>query len=232
MIEFRLPSLGADMDEGKLIEWKVKPGDRVKRGDLVAVVETPKAAVDVEIWQDGVVHELVTAPGTKIPVGTVMARLLAPGEAAPQSLPCVLVAPAGTPLLYGNRLDGEDYHDETLPYAEAGLVALMYELHGGVSNPETAGDPEIRAGYLQFRAAAAGCRRFDLRRPELAVGEPAGLHGADDGGRRVAAWCARQLAEAVGLNAESHAADGLSGGEAGQCERAERQRSEFTAGHW
>ena len=34
MIEFRMPSLGADMDEGKLLEWKVKPGDKVKRGDV------------------------------------------------------------------------------------------------------------------------------------------------------------------------------------------------------
>jgi len=81
MIEFKLPSLGADMDEGKLLEWKVKPGDKVKRGDIFAVVETPKAAVDVEIWQDGVVQELITKPGETIPVGTVMARLAAAGEA-------------------------------------------------------------------------------------------------------------------------------------------------------
>jgi pyruvate dehydrogenase E2 component (dihydrolipoamide acetyltransferase) len=99
MIEFKLPSLGADMEEGKLIQWKVKPGDRVKRGDLVAVVETPKAAVDVEIWQDGVVHELLTQPGAKIPVGTVMARLLAPGEAAPPpgAVPAVAVPAAAVP---------------------------------------------------------------------------------------------------------------------------------------
>ena len=107
MIEFKLPSLGADMDEGKLLEWKVKPGDRVKRGDMVAVVETPKAAVDVEIWQDGVVHELITQLGATIPVGTVMARLLAPGETAPPPgaapaaaappAPAVAVAP-GAPI--------------------------------------------------------------------------------------------------------------------------------------
>jgi len=103
MIEFKLPSLGADMDEGKLIEWKVKPGDRVKRGDLVAVVETPKAAVDVEIWQDGLVHELVTKPGEKIPVGTVMARLLAPGESAPPRLAAPAAAAAAAP---GLRLAG------------------------------------------------------------------------------------------------------------------------------
>jgi len=98
MIEFKLPSLGADMDEGKLLEWKVKPGDPVKRGDLVAVVETPKAAVDVEIWQDGVVQELITKPGETIPVGTVMARLAAAGE-APAAVPAAApaAAPAPTP---------------------------------------------------------------------------------------------------------------------------------------
>jgi len=101
MIEFKLPSLGADMDEGKLIAWKVKPGDQVKRGDIFAVVETPKAAVDVEIWQDGVVHELITQPGETIPVGTVMARLAAAGEApaaAPAPRPAPAVAPAAAPV--------------------------------------------------------------------------------------------------------------------------------------
>lgn len=80
MIEFKLPSMGADMDEGKLLEWKVKPGDKVKRGQVIAVVDTAKAAVEVEIWEDGVVSELITQPGETIPVGTVMARL--DGEAA------------------------------------------------------------------------------------------------------------------------------------------------------
>ena len=75
MIEFKLPSLGADMDEGKLLEWKVKPGDAVKRGQVIAVVDTSKAAVEVEIWQEGVVSELVTQPGETVPVGTVMARV-------------------------------------------------------------------------------------------------------------------------------------------------------------
>jgi len=82
VIEFKLPSLGSDMEEGKLLEWKVKPGDQVKRGDVVAIVDTTKAAVDVEIWEEGTVHELIVEPGATIPVGTVLARLLAPGETA------------------------------------------------------------------------------------------------------------------------------------------------------
>lgn len=80
MIDFTLPALGADMTEGKLLEWKVKPGDAVRRGQVVAVVDTSKAAVDVEIWQDGTVAQLLVRPGETVPVGTPMARLLAPGE--------------------------------------------------------------------------------------------------------------------------------------------------------
>ena len=59
MIEFRLPSLGAEMDEGTLLEWKVKPGDRVRKGDVVAVVDTSKSAIDVEIWEKAPIWELV-----------------------------------------------------------------------------------------------------------------------------------------------------------------------------
>lgn len=82
MIEFKLPSLGADMDEGKLLEWKVKPGDAVKKGRVVAIVDTSKAAVDVEIWQEGTVFELLIEPGETVPVGTVLATLLEEGETA------------------------------------------------------------------------------------------------------------------------------------------------------
>lgn len=81
MSEFKLPSLGADMDEGTLLQWQVRPGDAVKRGQVVAVVDTSKAAVDVEIWQDGVIEQLLVQPGQKVPVGTVLALLRGPGEA-------------------------------------------------------------------------------------------------------------------------------------------------------
>lgn len=82
MIEFKLPSLGADMDQGQLIEWKVKPGDTVSKGSIVAVVDTSKSAIDVESWHAGTVQALLTQPGETIPVGAVMALLLEPGESA------------------------------------------------------------------------------------------------------------------------------------------------------
>lgn len=80
MIEFKLPSLGADMDVGTLLEWQVRPGEAVKRGQVVAVVDTAKAAVEVECWQEGEVFELLLAPGAKVPVGTPLLTLLTAGE--------------------------------------------------------------------------------------------------------------------------------------------------------
>jgi len=83
MGDFRMPSLGADMDAGTLVEWHIKPGDPVKRGDVVALVETDKGIVEVEIWESGTIDALVVAPGTKVPVGTVLATTRADGAPVP-----------------------------------------------------------------------------------------------------------------------------------------------------
>ena len=82
MGEFRMPSLGADMAAGTLVEWRVHPGDSVRRGDIVALVDTDKAAIEVEVWEGGVVEEILVPEGAKVPVGTVLARLLPPDETA------------------------------------------------------------------------------------------------------------------------------------------------------
>lgn len=73
--EFRMPSLGADMQSGTVVAWLVKPGDRVKHGDVVAEVETEKGVFEVEIGNDGIIDQISVAKGAKVPVGTVLARL-------------------------------------------------------------------------------------------------------------------------------------------------------------
>lgn len=73
MGHFRMPSLGADMEEGTLVEWKVAEGDRVHRGDIVAAVDTDKATIEVEVFEDGVVAELLAEPGDVLPVGAPLA---------------------------------------------------------------------------------------------------------------------------------------------------------------
>lgn len=80
MREFALPSLGADMDDATLVEWYVQPGQAVRRGELICVVETQKGAIDVEVWTDGTLAVQVARPGQKIPVGQTIALIAEPGD--------------------------------------------------------------------------------------------------------------------------------------------------------
>src|SRR5579885_1268700 len=80
MSEFRMPSLGADMTTGTLVQWNVKPGDAVKRGDIIAIVGTEKADIEVEVYESGTVEALMANPGDKLPVGTPIARIRVEGE--------------------------------------------------------------------------------------------------------------------------------------------------------
>ena len=75
MGEFCMPSLGADMETGKLVEWLVAPGQRVKRGDIVALVETQKGLFEIEVFEDGIMGEPLVAAGQTVPVGAVLARI-------------------------------------------------------------------------------------------------------------------------------------------------------------
>ncbi|UWZ59669.1 2-oxo acid dehydrogenase subunit E2 [Dactylosporangium aurantiacum] len=95
-----MPSLGADMTDGTLLEWLVHPGDPVHHGDIVAVVDTDKAAIDVECFTDGVVQDLVVEPGHRVPVGTVLATIAdaaPPPTAPPDTAPPDTAPPAGAP---------------------------------------------------------------------------------------------------------------------------------------
>ncbi|MBM4055145.1 MAG: 2-oxo acid dehydrogenase subunit E2 [Planctomycetes bacterium] len=73
MAEFCMPSLGADMKAATLIEWKVKPGDFIKRGDIIAVVEADKGIIEIEVFEEGVVDKIIVPEGKNVPVGTVLA---------------------------------------------------------------------------------------------------------------------------------------------------------------
>jgi pyruvate dehydrogenase E2 component (dihydrolipoamide acetyltransferase) len=96
MIDFRMPLLGADMEAGTLIEWLKRPGDAVRRGDIIAVVDTQKGAIEIEVYDDGVIDRIIVQPGDKVPVGTVLAVLRAPNEPAAPAVPTSAAAPAAT----------------------------------------------------------------------------------------------------------------------------------------
>ncbi|RSK34220.1 2-oxo acid dehydrogenase subunit E2, partial [Rhodovulum iodosum] len=91
---FAMPSLGADMEAGTLVEWLVAPGDTVKRGDIVAVVETQKGAIEIECFEEGVVERLEAEIGAELPVGAPLAVIRGAGEApAAEPAPAAPAAP-------------------------------------------------------------------------------------------------------------------------------------------
>jgi pyruvate dehydrogenase E2 component (dihydrolipoamide acetyltransferase) len=82
-----MPSLGADMEAGTVIQWFVKPGDVVKRGDIIAMVDTEKAAIEIEIFEAGIIESIVVQVGEKVPVGAVLALIRTDGEVARPTAP-------------------------------------------------------------------------------------------------------------------------------------------------
>jgi pyruvate dehydrogenase E2 component (dihydrolipoamide acetyltransferase) len=89
MQEFRMPSLGADMAAGRLLQWLKAPGDPLKRGDIIAEVDTDKGVIEIEVFTEGTLTKLLVQEGERVPVGTVLALIAGPGsgEAAEAAVP-------------------------------------------------------------------------------------------------------------------------------------------------
>lgn len=181
-----MPSLGADMDAGTLVEWLVQEGDTVRRGDPIAVVDTEKSAIEVETFDDGVVERLLVAPGTRVAVGTPMARLAdpvtAPGAAPPGAAPAEAEPVEVRP-----------------PEVKPPLRHHAAEL--GVDLTEVTGTgPGGRITREDVDRAAGAPRRVTVDRSPLPEPAPAGI-----GRPRVSPY-ARRLAEELGVDLDRLAA--------------------------
>lgn len=84
MSQFLMPSLGADMESAVLMEWHVKEGDAVKKGQVIAEVETSKGVIEIEVFEDGVVEKLLVEPETECKVGTPLAMIASDDESSIQ----------------------------------------------------------------------------------------------------------------------------------------------------
>ncbi len=93
-----MPSLGADMESGRIVKWNIKPGDHVKRGDIVAEVETQKGIIDVEIFESGEVTALLVPEGDEVPVGAPLATLNGTTSSAIETAHELAPEPAPRPL--------------------------------------------------------------------------------------------------------------------------------------
>jgi len=80
-IDVIMPQMGADMTEGTLVRWLKQVGDEVKRGEILAEIETDKATVELEAFESGTLKKLVVGEGETVPVGQVIAILADADEA-------------------------------------------------------------------------------------------------------------------------------------------------------
>jgi len=175
MGEFRMPSLGADMKTGTLMAWRVKQGDRVKRGDIIAEVETDKGLFEVEVFEDGMVEQFLVQPVAKVPVGTVLAtirsekaRAEAPGaapsrrvKASPAARKLAAELGVGLEALQGTGPEG------AISRADVERAAGVREKPAEKAVPPPP-EPQVVAGGLQAgmrRAIAAAMSRSNREIP-------------------------------------------------------------------
>lgn len=78
-MDILMPKLGLTMTEAEIVEWKVAQGDRVAVGDVILVIETDKSSNDIEALDVGVIEALLVQPGDVVPVGSVIATMVAEG---------------------------------------------------------------------------------------------------------------------------------------------------------
>ncbi len=145
MAQFTMPSLGADMESGTLVEWLVRPGDQVHRGDPMAVVDTDKSAVEIESFDDGVVDAFLVEPGQRVAVGTPLATIAPATDGT---------APAAAPVkVHSSSATAPPGRRRISPYARRLAHELSVDLDRVVG---TGSGGLVRAPDVRAAAAAAG----------------------------------------------------------------------------
>ncbi len=133
----RMPGVSADANEAALVEWAISPGDSVKRGDVVATVETEKAVVDLEAEEDGILFKTLAAAGESVTIGGPIAVFAQSGEEVDET---VVLAGLGLGPQASGPLSGaeeERSQDALLPGAEEATYApaAVATVHGNGSGP-------------------------------------------------------------------------------------------------
>ena len=185
-----MPRLGADMTAGKVVEWRKRPGERIKRGDVIAIVETDKANVDVESFIEGVLDKILVEPGDEwLPVGTPLALIRAEGAAEPAAPAAAAgaITPAPVPPAVT---------------APAAITAVAVPLTAVPSAGAPAALPGAAAVAQRARVSPAARKRA----LELKL-DPAALRGTGPEGRVTLADVERAAQAAPAARAEPSPAD-------------------------
>lgn len=93
-VDVIMPRVDMTMERGTIRAWKAQPGDAVREGALLFEIETDKSAMEIDAPASGTLGRILVPAGVEVPVGTLVARILAAGEAAEAGSPPPPIAPA------------------------------------------------------------------------------------------------------------------------------------------
>jgi len=208
---FRMPSLGADMEAGKLVEWLKRPGDRIASGDIIAVVETQKGAIEIEAFEAGTLEQVLVPVGETVPVGTPLAAIRGAGE-APATVPPVAAPPtepvpaaAPSPLSPPPRAGA-------IPEAESGIkaspAARKLAAEHGIDLSRIAGSgPEGAIVFVDVETAWRAAPAAEMPAKPAAAPPAAGKAGGVEGMRAAIAAAMSRSKREIPHYYLGHAAD-------------------------
>lgn len=133
-IEMKMPRLSDTMEQGTVVRWAVKPGQKVRSGDVVADIETDKATMELQTFDDGTVADLAVAEGTTVKVGTIIMRLAEAGESVD-----AVKASGGTKTAAPAGAERAASGSERQAPAVASSGTAIIERHGVISGGPAAG---------------------------------------------------------------------------------------------
>lgn len=147
----RMPSLGAEMEEGTLLEWYVEPGDEVAYGQVIALLDTEKAEIEMESFDAGTIEALLIVPGQTVSVGEPIATLTGAAPAEDRAPATPPPRPSAPPIGQPKRV---------------------------VSTPPRALGTQLRSRTARVRATPLARRLAQERGLDLARLTGSGVHGA------------------------------------------------------
>ena len=174
-----MPKLSDTMTEGTLVSWKKQKGDKVSSGDVIAEVETDKATMEMEAFEDGILSEIYVQEGQKVAVGEKIAAIQGKGEAAPAAgapaaEPEPATAKAAAPSESAPAVAGSS------EIAEAASVANATDAQAGLAPSPTSNGVGSKAEGDGGRVKASPLAKKVALAQGVSLG---GLTGSGPGGR-------------------------------------------------
>jgi Pyruvate/2-oxoglutarate dehydrogenase complex, dihydrolipoamide acyltransferase (E2) component, and related enzymes len=152
MAEIRMPKMGDGMEEGTVLRWLKKEGDRIEKNESIAEIETDKANVEVPAEDAGVLTQIVVHEGQTVPVGAVIAHVGTTAGAAPSAPP----APNGATKSPSSARADSAPSDDAMKIGEAGSATNAPSVGGSFhgEHPESGPSHErVKASPLARRMA-------------------------------------------------------------------------------